>query len=221
MQGQNYVDLLRIPTLTADELERLVDMEGWHHLEMALAAGHGAIFAALHLGNVDLAVQAVCARGVHVTIPVETIEPPALFDYVTNLRTAHGLQLVPIGPSTFRVLLKALREGGVAGIVVDRDVHGTGRPTPFLGRAARLSHAPALLSLRARAPIVPASVIRLGNGRFRARIHPPIWPPERGRGADAVEAMMREVVIPLETAVRQTPGQWVMFQRLFPTPEDQ
>src|SRR2546426_819442 len=43
-----------------------------------------------------------------------------------------------------RSVMRALRAGGVAGFAIDRDVQGTGQPTPLFGRTARLSHAPAL-----------------------------------------------------------------------------
>jgi KDO2-lipid IV(A) lauroyltransferase len=215
-QAQNYVDMFRIPKSTLAELAALVDMEGWENVDQALAADRGAIFAAAHLGNIDLVVQFACARGIAVTIPVEPLEPRALLDYVSGLRTAHGLlRLVPIDEGALAAIFQALGRNEVVGFAIDRDVQGTGAPTAFLGRRARLSHAPALVARRGRAPILPATVRRLPDGRFHARIHPAIWP---ARGISTSE-LMAAVTAPIEEAVRQTPGQWVMFQPLFEPPE--
>jgi lauroyl/myristoyl acyltransferase len=211
VQARNYVDLFRIPGLSLAEVERRVELVGWEQLQRALTQGRGAILATAHLGNVDLVAQLACARGLAVTIPVESIEPPALLAYVTRLRAAHGLRLIPIGPGVLPVLAAALRRGEVVGFAVDRDAQGPGQDPPVLGRQARLSHAPALLALRTGAPVVPAAVRRLPGGRFAATLHQPIW---AHRGARPAE-VMRKVVRPLEEAIRQTPGQWVMFQPLF------
>ncbi len=211
VQARNYADLFRIPELSLAEVERRVELVGWEHLQRAASHGRGAILATAHLGNVDLVAQLACARGLAVTVPVERIEPPALLDYVTRLRAAHGLRLIPIGPGVVPALTAALKRGEVVGFAVDRDVQGTGEPTPFLGRQARLSHAPALLALRTGAPVVPATVRRLPGSRFAATLHQPIWTERGARPAE----VMRRVVRPLEEAIRQIPGQWVMFQPLF------
>jgi KDO2-lipid IV(A) lauroyltransferase len=215
-QAQNYVDLFRIPALPIEAFDELVDMEGWEHVAAARAAGRGAVLAAAHLGNIDLVVQNVCARGVDVTIPVEPLRPRALLDYVTSLRTAHGLKLVPIDEGALTAVFAALKRGEVVGFAIDRDVQSTGQTTPFLGRPARLSHAPALVARRARTPVLPASVRRLPNGRFQATVHEPIWPSDH----HSVPEFMVAIVAPIEAAVRQTPGQWVMFQPLFEPPPE-
>ncbi|HEY3109494.1 MAG TPA: hypothetical protein VGL23_12115, partial [Chloroflexota bacterium] len=55
----------------------------------------------------------------------------------------------------------------------------------------------------------PARTRRLPGGRFAARLDAPIAPA--GRAADLMARLARW----LEDAIRETPGQWVMFQPLF------
>jgi KDO2-lipid IV(A) lauroyltransferase len=208
-QAANYLDLARLPGMTLDEVERRIEVEGWAHLEAALRGGRGAILAAAHLGNIDLVAQIACARGVPVTIPIEPVEPPELLALVTGLRTAHGLELVPIDRGALRAAVRALRRGGVAGFAVDRDIQGSGQATRLFGRTARLSHAPAVLSLRTGAPIVPAGTRRRRDGQFAARLGEPIAPT--GTAAELMDRVARW----LESVIRETPGQWVMFEPLF------
>jgi phosphatidylinositol dimannoside acyltransferase len=208
-QAANYVDLARLPAMSLEEVERRVDMVGWSNLEAALSGGRGAILVAAHLGNIDLIAQFACARGRPVTIPIEPIEPPELLALVTGLRSAHGLRLVPIDRGALPAVVRTLRRGGVAGFVVDRDIQGSGQATTLFGRTARLSHAPAVLALRTGAPIVPARTRRRPDGRFAARLGEPIAPT--GTPAE----LMARIARWLEDAIRETPGQWVMFERLF------
>jgi KDO2-lipid IV(A) lauroyltransferase len=133
---------------------------------------------------------------------------------VTRLRTAHGLRLVPTDQGALVAVLRALRRGEVVGFALDRDVAGTGQTTRFLDRRARLSHAPALISRRTGAPVLPASVQRLPTGRFAAQVHSPVWPSDH----PSADELTAAILAPIERAVRQTPGQWVMFQPLFEPP---
>lgn len=210
-QARNYVDLFRVPALSIEELAGLIDVEGWENVDAALAAGRGGIFASAHLGHIDLVAQVACARGVPVTIPVEPVRPRALLELVSRLRTAHGLQLVPIDEGALAAVFRALRRNEIVGFAIDRDVQGSGELTPFLGRRARLSHAPALVARRSRAPILPAVTRRASGGRFEAHVFAPVWP---ARGTSVAD-LMAAATAPIEQAVRQSPGQWVMFHPLF------
>lgn len=218
-QAHNYVDLFRIPALPLDRIAARIDLRGWEHVEAALALGRGAILAAVHLGNIDMVAQVICARGVAVTIPIEPIEPPALLELVTRLRAAHGMRLLPVergrGRRAYADLTRILRAGEVVGVALDRDAQGSGAPTRLFGHPARLSHAPALLALRTGAPIVVARTHRRPGGRFLAELEPPIVPPVGRPGPEAISDLMARIARPLEAAIRQTPGQWVMFQPLF------
>jgi lauroyl/myristoyl acyltransferase len=214
-QSRNYVDLFRLPALPYDEIRRRVEVVGEEHVRAAHGRGKGVILAALHLGNVDVVPQAGNQFGYKLVIPVEPLEPPELFDLVSNMRAAHGVRLLPVGPGIVPELLAALKSGAVVPFAVDRDVQGTGVRTPFLGRTARLSHAAVALALRSGAPLLPARGERLPGGRYRVSVGPPIDPPPGRRGRAAAESMTNGLLAALAEYVRQTPGQWVMFQRLF------
>src|SRR5438874_9301947 len=45
------IDLLWLPTATADERERAVTIVGWDHIPAALARGRGLLLVTGHLGN--------------------------------------------------------------------------------------------------------------------------------------------------------------------------
>lgn len=214
-QAANYLDLFRIPALTLEQIAALVELRGGEHITAALAAGRGAILATVHLGNVDLVAQVARARGFPVTIPVEPLRPSALFALVSRLRSAHGIRLVPIDGAAFGEVGAVLRRGEVVGLVVDRDAAGSSESLPFFGRSARLSIAPVLLALRYGAPILPVRCQRLSGGRYLAEVGAPIDRASAGSTRARARAMALELLAALEGAIRQAPGQWVMFVPVF------
>lgn len=163
-QAMNYVDLLRVPRMELGEIAASVDVQGWERFEEARARGRGVVVAAVHLGNIDLVAQVACARRVPVTIPVEAIKPRELYDFVTALRAAHGLRLVPVGVGTLGVLVAALRRGDVVAMAIDRDVAVGDHRGTFFGRSARVSAAAVVLARRAGAALVAARVERVIAG---------------------------------------------------------
>ena len=45
-----------------------------------------------HLGNIEVVLYAMLLRGLTITIPVERVTPPELFEYITALRSSKGLE---------------------------------------------------------------------------------------------------------------------------------
>ena len=209
--ARNYYDTLRIPRLTAGEIAELVPVRGWEHLDAALGVGKGAILVGAHLSSIALAAQTIAARGHTIRIVVEPVRPPELLQLLIDLRTGVGLQLVPLGPRLGVELLAALRRNEVVGLIVDRDVAGTGICVPFFGEPTRLPSGPALLALRSGAAILPAIVVRRG-ARLGGTIEPPI-PIVRGDGArEDVRAITRAITARLEYYIGRHPEQWTVFQ---------
>src|SRR5512136_1430107 len=92
---QNYFDLFRLPALTDQQMRALVQVAGWEHVGAAQAAGRGIVLCTAHLGNPEAGMQFVGATGQPVWGPTEHIHPERVYQYITSLRTHHGLRLIP------------------------------------------------------------------------------------------------------------------------------
>ncbi len=213
----NYWDTLAIPRLSGSQILDLVDVEGWEHLEQALAQGKGAILAGAHLSSVSLAGQVVGARGVPVVGVVEGVEPPELFEFFTSLRTAQGVRLLPTGGAAVRELLQALKRNEALGLVTDRDVLNTGIPVTFFGAETTFPDGPASLAVRTGAPVLPAVAVRQPDGRFRAIVEKPLATPRTGHPKEDVRALTQAIAERLEYHIARHPEQWTVFQRRWPT----
>ena len=64
----------------------------------ALAVGNGVILVLPHLGGWEWAGRWMADQGHQITVVVETIEPPELFEWFVELRSALGMNVVPLGP---------------------------------------------------------------------------------------------------------------------------
>ncbi|MCB9079758.1 MAG: lysophospholipid acyltransferase family protein [Anaerolineaceae bacterium] len=205
----NYFDLFRLPRLSNEVVERLVTVVGWEHVETALAEGKGIVMTSAHLGNIEVVLYAMLRRGLSITIPVERIEPPELFDYITALRTSHGLKLIPIDRPLID-LIRTLKKQGVAGLAADRDITGTGPIVDFFGYPAQLPDGHIRLALRTGAPLVVGFSRRQPDHRYEAYFLPPYHPPASGSEEERVTVGMNFILAEMEKAIAQTPEQWTV-----------
>jgi KDO2-lipid IV(A) lauroyltransferase len=211
----NYWDTLSIPALGAAGVDRLVHLDGLHHVDEALARGRGAIVVGAHVGSIALAVQALAVR-YHVTGVVEEIKPPELLHFWLEQRSSLGLRLVAAGPQAVRVLLTALRRNEVVVIVSDKDVNATGAYVRFFGQDTLLPDGPAALALRTGAALLSAMTWRCPGGQVKGWVEPPL---EMGRTGDAAadrRALTQAMARRLEYHVASHPEQWTVFEQRWP-----
>ncbi len=143
-----------------------------------------------------------------------------------GLRTRGGLTVIPLGPGAMRQSLKVLKAGRLLGVLGDHVFAGQALQVSLGPHAWCVPRGPALLSVRAHAPIVPMFFLREGPGVFRLCVEPPLWPAAVAEGglttarwpaaqADArraVQALTRQYASVLERYVRRAPAQWLMFR---------
>ena len=106
-----------------------------------------------------------------VTVVVERIEPPELFDWFAELRAKLGMTVVPLGPDAGRATLQALTRNEIVCLLCDRDIGGGGVEVEFFGERTTLPAGPATLGAAHR---------RADPARRRV-LHPPGQRPPRRR----------------------------------------
>jgi KDO2-lipid IV(A) lauroyltransferase len=206
-----YVDVARYAALRPeDSFDHVDTIEGIDALFDAYDRGRGVILASAHLGNPEFIAQAL-APLFDTVVLTEPLQPPALHDYVHEVRAHTGVRFVPADRSGVRTALRHLRCGGVLGLLADRDVLGTGEPFPFFGERASMPRGAVELAWTTGAAIVVGFVIRSTPGRYRVTLRE-VQVPTRSTGsgdrAADIELGMRQVVAALETGIRAAPDQW-------------
>ena len=209
-----WAESFRLPSVPQAEVIAGVKTVGEDNLDNALGAGRGVIIAAPHLGGWEWGAMYLIARGLHVTVAVEPLEPPELFDWFAAYRERLGMQVVPVGPQAGAAILQALRQGHVVCLLSDRLVGPTsGVEVVFFGERVAMPAGPVTLALRSRAPLL-CSAVYFGAGADDHTIdfRPPIELNQAGRFSDRVVGGTRLLASELELLVSAAPTQWHMVQ---------
>jgi KDO2-lipid IV(A) lauroyltransferase len=217
--GRYWMELFRLE----DDVDTAVGhfvCDGHEHLRAALALGRGAIVALPHLGNWDVAGAWLARQGHPLSVVVERLEPPELFEWFVEQRRKLGMQVIPLGDGAARRVSRALRDGHVVCLVSDRDLTGDGVPVRFFGSWATMPSGPVTLALRLGAPLLPAAVFFEPDGRHRARILSPLWSrPDHeldrravGRLREEVTRLTQELAAQFEELIAMAPDQWLVLQ---------
>lgn len=207
--AKGHYELFRVSRLTPEEVQDLVQMEGFEHLEEAIGRGKGVIVVTAHLGNVDLVGQLPLAYGIPISGAAWHLKPERLFRYTLKLRQRHGVRLYPSDGSMVG-LLRALKRGEIIALPCDRDFADNTRTIDFFGQPARLPHGPIRLSRRTGAPLLPAFVERLPDETFRVYVEPPIVVPHTDDAETDIVGTMEQIVSIMERHISRRPEQWLV-----------
>lgn len=213
-----YVESFRLPTMSKRAVAAGFSVEGMDHITEALALGNGVILALPHLGGWEWAGRWLTDQGYKMTVVVEPIEPPELFEWFVELRQKLGMTVVPLGSNAAGAVLKALRANEVVCLLCDRDIERKGVPVEFFGETTTLPAGPAMLGLRTGAPVLPVGCYFTNryNGHH-AVVRPPLPPDRSGDLREDVAKMTQLLAHELEYLIRRAPEQWHLFQPNWPS----
>ena len=159
------------------------------------------IVALPHLGGWEWAGRWLADQGLAVTVVVEPLDPPELFEWFASFRRSLGMTVVPVGPDAGTAVLRALRANEVVCLLSDRDIQGGGIEVEFFGERTTLPGGPATLSLRTGAPVVPTAVyFAAGREGHHAVIRPPVPAERHGSLRDDVQRITQLLATELEAA---------------------
>jgi len=103
----------------------------------------------------------------------------------------------------------------------DRDFNNTGIAVPFFGREAYFPRGPFRVAMATEATALPAFIVRVPDGRYRAIIEDPLPIDRDGDREAALRRNVERYVAILERYVRQYPEQWYCFYPFWDDPSRQ
>ena len=185
--------------------ERIRVVEGENLFLDAIAAGHGVLIAAPHLGAWE-ALNLYLSRTAPVAILYRPPRQPWVEILINRCRGRFGAEPVRAEAAGVRTLLKRLKDGGVVGILPDQQPKvGEGEFAPFFGHPALTMSLFAKLAQRTGAKVLFAWAERLPAGAgFAVRFF------DRGLIHDS--AAMNGAI---ESLARQTPEQYQWTYKRF------
>lgn len=207
---------LEIPSIWlrphARAVERVVEVRGWEHVDVAASLGKGVIIVTPHLGSWEMAGQYVSSR-----IPMTVMyRPPKLRSFESVMRAGRErgrvMTSVPADLRGVRAMLKALKRGEGIGLLPDQ-VPGTGEGewAEFFGRPAYTMTLVGRLAQQTGAPVLLCSAERLPRGGgYRFSAEP--WV------ASGTESPARALNRSLEQLIRRCPEQYLWSYNRFKVP---
>jgi phosphatidylinositol dimannoside acyltransferase len=213
-----WAESLRLASVPQAQVTAGVSVSGDDHLEAATALGRGVIIVTPHLGGWEWGGRYLIGEGLPVSVAVETVEPPDLFEWFERFREQLGFQVVAVGPGAAATLLQALKEKHAVCLLSDRLVgQASGVEVSFFGQGAMLPAGPATLALRSGAPVLPGAIyFGKGANSHRVVFRPPIELPTGLGFRHTVRAVTQSIAIDLEHLIRQAPTQWHLLQPNWP-----
>lgn len=211
--AKNYFDLIKVPHMGLDEIERHITVHGWQHLTDALAQKRGVVLVTAHLGSFDIMAQIFAIRPVKATVLVEALKPPPLLNHVTALRESHGVPFMPGQPGALESMMQLLRSGEAISMACDRNIQGKGITSVFFGEEVTLPTVAVIMAMRTGAAIVPIFNRRNHNGSYVINVEPAIDVLTTGNGA--VAKNVEQVAQVMERYIRDCPEQWVTLRSIW------
>lgn len=214
-----YLESFRLPTLTSAQVAASFTVEGYHeNMLPALDRGKGVILALPHLGGWEWAGRWAADLGNKMTVVVEPIQPPELFEWFADLRRKFGMTVIPLGPDAGPAVLKSLRNNEVLCLLSDRDITGGGIEVEFFGERTKLPAGPATLALRTGAALLPTAAYFTDRGvGHHGVIGAPMTCERHGKLREDVQRITQDLAYELETLIRRAPEQWHLLQPNWPS----
>jgi KDO2-lipid IV(A) lauroyltransferase len=207
--GRMLTEFLLVGSLNREELLERVTIDGLDQVDAALAKGHGAIMAVPHMGSWDMAGACAGALGYRVSAVTERF-PGSLNDAVVRTRQRFGLDVITMGRSAVRAIIRALEANSVVALLCDLE-QGPGVRVRFFGRNAVVPGGPAAIALKTGAPLIPACQYVTSPGHHHVHLDPSLT-VEAG---ETKEGLMQRVVGRFEDFIKERPDQWYAFRPMF------
>ncbi len=210
--GAYYVDLVSLPGLDLDAFDReRIVVENPEYLPVVLREAPTIIVSA-HMGNPELAIQVLTRRGRGFAALVEELQPRDFAARMLELRRSGGGVFFEANLSGMKKLLGHIGNGGLAGLVGDRDIAGNGTPVTLCGQRMRVSSVPWEVARRTGATIIPAFSIRLRRGKMLVTLGEPYKVDQTGGRKDAIAEAAQRWAGEFEKQLRRAPAQWYVME---------
>jgi Kdo2-lipid IVA lauroyltransferase/acyltransferase len=210
--AMNLLEISRLPTLTPANISSLADYDpqlGLGNYRAAQAKGKGIVYLTGHFSSWELLPTAHALHGYSLSFITRPLDNAPLERYLLKIRQSKGNRVINKKNSA-RHILKELKSGGSAGILMDQNTSlQEGIFVDFFGIPAATSTSVALFALRTEAPVIAGYLTPMRSGRYTIKFLPPIEAIRTGDMARDIEINTRLFNQILEKIVREQPESWL------------
>ena len=221
-----YFDLCRAPSLTNEQIDRMVDFDekGWQRVVDIHRSGRGIILVSGHYGAFDEITQVLSRRGLPLTALIAQIKPAWLSDFITQLRGDRGLKMMLVSEeegnslnlAALKESIQLLRRGEILGVIADRNMEERGVTIPFFGEDAVMAAGVAKMALRTKSVVVTSFCTRKPRKRYSVEFDEPIEPVGSSSNDEDIRNLLIKIFARFEHYISRNPDQWLLLQPVWP-----
>jgi KDO2-lipid IV(A) lauroyltransferase len=212
--GLNLYETLVLERRAAEEFQSVRDEGCLSALTDLRSEGKGVLILTGHIGCWELLGAFLAERLGGLAVVTGLVHNPPVARFLKRRRSQLGM--IPlVREGNLRPLLKHLRDGGVAAVLLDQNTRVQNIDVPFFGKPAPTPIGFAKLALRYEVPVLPVAIARCQSGHVVTHL-PPIRPVSRADAGGVLDFLLR-CNAALETFIRRNPAEWVWFHQRWPT----
>ena len=218
--ARNMLDILYMPNLTPENIDKYVEFEHKERIDEAFAEGHGVVVVTGHVGTWEWMSGSVALNGYPVTA-IAKMQPNAEYSRaLDDLRATVHVEIFTRGTSELLSAGRALKKGKILGFLADQDGGPGGAFIPFLGKIASTPMGAAVFARKFGSPVLPMFIIRQPNGRHKVRVYEVMHYEDSGNVDEDLLKLTVDITKIIEDVVREVPTQWLWFQKRWNTPPE-
>jgi Kdo2-lipid IVA lauroyltransferase/acyltransferase len=212
--GWLAAEFAHLPSLTRQNLERVILLDGIENFRAAQAQGDGVLFLTGHMSAWELAPYAHALHEAPLHFLVRAVDNSRVDALVERYRCGSGNTPIDKNEAA-RAVLRVLRANGVVGILADHNTTRTeGVFVNFFGSPACTTAGLARFALHTGAAVVPVFVRwDAAIGKYRLAYQPALMLVRTGDEAADVVANTQLFMEIVEAHVRRYPDQWLWVHR--------
>jgi KDO2-lipid IV(A) lauroyltransferase len=210
--AMNLLEISRLPSITSATISSLVAYDpdqGLQNYRAALAKGKGILYLTGHFSSWELLPAAHALHGYPLSFITRPLDNHPLERYLLSIRESKGNKVINKKNSA-RQILKNLKSGGTAGILMDQNTSlQEGMFVDFFGIPAATTTSVALFALRTDASVLPGYLTPMCRGRYTIKFLPPMNVIRTGNMTRDLEVNTRRFNEILEKIIREQPESWL------------
>jgi KDO2-lipid IV(A) lauroyltransferase len=187
------------------------EVEGWEHLEAALALGKGVILASGHFGNWELAGRYI-AQTRKLSVIYKKLRNQYFDEFNNRIRNDENCVLIK-KKQALRKILKLLAEEFIVTIMVDQNARNNGIVIDFLGHPASTFVGTAKIAIKTGTPILPGVALRRQDDSNYLIFEPMIDVTEYDNTETSIGKLTQDVSKRIEKYALHYPAQWFWVHR--------
>jgi KDO2-lipid IV(A) lauroyltransferase len=205
-------DVLRMPNLIRNDINKLVTARGIEHLDRAMKTGQGLIMVTCHFGNWELLGAWLAQNGYPMRGVATSLFDPRLDKILVETRNSAGYTNIARGKGT-REIIRTIKKGEVVGMLIDQDTKAQGVFVDFFGKPAHTPYGPAVLARRLDVPIIPIFMYLKEDLSYSIECQPPLDLVKTDDEKSDITANTQKISDAYEVMIRQHPEQWAWMHK--------